>query len=306
MLELDFINIDQEKVRKIKDKAIERIYLDEEMRIFIEENKLPRSFIYENLSDFIKVLENRKLCKNCQGLKLCSKNGCSLDLEIDKINLRTNVTFSSCKLLRKRRNIYNKFIICSCDQECFDYELKDCTAFFKEDRKLILKTLATIIKENSNRGVYLYGEKGIGKSFLMGVFAKHLVNKREGHFVYIDARDFIPSMVRTSFNKDKEDFKEDLELLKTVDYLFIDNFGEEEKNDFSKESIILEVLTYRKDNSLPTYITSIHSISSLYSAYRTPKSGNYKTKDIISCIEETCEIVSLPTSSRIATGIFKK
>ena len=61
MLELDFINIDQEKVRKIKDKAIERIYLDEEMRIFIEENKLPRSFVYENLSDFIKVLENRKL-----------------------------------------------------------------------------------------------------------------------------------------------------------------------------------------------------------------------------------------------------
>ena len=38
-------------------------------------------------------------------------------------------------------------------------------------------------------------------------------------------------MVQQSLYKDKDGFNEDLELLKCIDYLFLDNFGEEEKNE---------------------------------------------------------------------------
>ena len=163
--------------------------------------------------------------------------------------------------------------------------------------------MAKIIKENLNDGLYIYGEKGIGKSFLLSVFAKHLVSRREGHFVYVDLRILIPSLLEASF-KDKESFNEDIELLKTVDYLFIDNFGEEDKNDFSKGSIILEVLKYRQENNLPTYIASIYSMKELYSIYRTPKTGNFKTGEIVSIIESTCKVVNIPTTSKIASSIF--
>lgn len=306
MLDLDFIKIDQDKIAKIKEKSIDRVYKDEEMRIFVEENKLPRSFVYDHLSNFIRVLDSRKNCKNCPGLKYCKTNGNCLDMELDLRNNRTNLYLSECKLLRKRRLISNKFILCHANEEAFDYELKECSNYFKEDRKLVLKEMATIIKENSNQGIYIYGDEGIGKSFLLSVFSKYIVTRRKGHFLFVDLKSFIPSMVQQSIYKDKEGFNEDLELLKSIDYLFLDNFGEEEKNDFSKESIICEVLNYRKENNLPTYFASQHSLNDLYKAYRTPKSGNFKTKDIISYIESTCKVVEIPTSSKIAKGIFEK
>ena len=305
MIELDFIKIDQNKVDKIKEKSIDRIYQNEEMRIFIDENKLSREFVFSHMADFLKVLEDKKICKNCKGLNDCPKKGYYFDLQIDKKRNQSNIIYLQCKLIQKRAKIKEKFIICDVDTANFDYDLKDCTAFFKEDRKLVLSNMAKIIKENLNSGLYVYGEKGIGKSFIMTIFAKHLVSRRKGHFVYVDARNLIPSMIELSF-KDKDAFLDDLDLLKTVDYLFIDNLGEEEKNDFSKESIIYEVLKERKDNNLPTYITSIYSLKDLFGAYRTPKSGNFKTKDIVSFIESTSTIINIQTSSKIASGIFKK
>ena len=165
--------------------------------------------------------------------------------------------------------------------------------------------MATIIKENSNRGIYVSGDNGIGKSFLLSCFSKYIVTRRKGHFVYIDMGSFIPSMVQQSLFKNKGGFIEDLELLKTVDYLFLDNFGQEVKNDFSKVSIVYEGLKYRKENNLPTYFASIYSIKELYKAYRTPKSGNYLTDEIVKFIESSCDIVSIPTTSIVAKSIFK-
>lgn len=303
MIDLDFINIDEEKIRKIKEKEIKRIYNDENMRVFIEENKIPRSFVYDHLSNFIKVLDCKKDCENCQSLRTCSKNGYYYDLSVNLRLNKADIKFKQCEKIKKRDKIKYKFIICNTDPSFFDYELKDCSSHFKEDRKLALVNMAKIIKENLNDGLYIYGEKGIGKSFLLSVFAKHLVSRRAGHFVYVDLRILIPSLLEASF-KDKESFNEDIELLKTVDYLFIDNFGEEDKNDFSKGSIILEVLKYRQENNLPTYIASIYSMKELYSIYRTPKTGNFKTGEIVSIIESTCKVVNIPTTSKIASSIF--
>lgn len=303
MLELDFIQIDEEKIKKIKDKNINRIYEDEEMRIFINENKLPVEFVYNHLADFIRVLDDKNKCKLCNGTKSCSTNGYQLDLEIDLKSNYSVIKYQRCKLIKNRYLIKDKFILCDTDISAFDYELKDTLTYFREDRKLVIANLAKIIKEELNTGIYIYGDSGIGKTFILSVFAKHIVNKRKGHYVYINAKNMIPSMIESSF-KDKNSFLDDLDLLKTVDFLFLDNFGEEDKNDFSKESIIYEVLNYRKENNLPTYIASIHSLSDLNKAYRTPKSGNFKTREIIDIITSTCSIVNIPTSSKVAKNIF--
>lgn len=303
MIDLDFIEIDEEKIKNIKDKNINRIYEDETMRIFINENKIPVEFVYNHLADFLKVLNDRNKCKLCQGLNSCPTKGFYFDLEVDLNKNRTQVKFLHCKLIKERNKIKDKFIICDTNPAFFDYELKDTLNYFKDDRKLAVAKLAKIIKEDLNSGIYIHGESGIGKSFILSIFAKHLIKRRNGHFVYINAKNIIPAMIEESF-KNKDSFLDDMDLLKTVDYLFIDNFGEENKNDFSKESIIFEVLNYRKDNNLPTYFSSIYSISELYKAYRTPKSGNYKTKEIIDIINSTCDIVNISTSSKVATNIF--
>ena len=303
MIDLDFINIDEEKIKKIKEKEIERIYKDDMMRVFIDENNIPRSFVHEHLSDFIKVLNSKNECKNCQGLKQCPTKGYCYDLDVNLRLNKTTIKFKQCEKIKNREKIKHRFIICNTDPSCFDYELKDCSSYFKDDRKLVLYNMAKIIKENLDCGIYIYGEKGIGKSFLLSIFAKHLVSRREGHFVYVDLRVLIPSLLEASF-KDKESFNEDMDLLKTVDYLFIDNFGEEEKNDFSKGSIILEILKYRQENNLPTYMASLYSPKELYSVYRTPKTGNFKTGDIVSLIESTSKVVNIPTTSKIASSIF--
>lgn len=303
MIDFDFLNIDEEKISVIKNKNINRIYQNEEMRIFIEENKISRQFVYDHLSNFLKVIDDKNKCKFCLGLKECKTKGYTLDLNIDINNNSSSITYNQCKLIRKRKNIKKKFIICDTNEEYFDYDLKDTLNYFKDDRKNLIAKMATIIKENSNKSLYFYGQSGIGKSLLLTVFAKLIVSKRKGHYAYVDFKSLIPTMIEESF-RDKEQYESDLALLETVDYLFIDNFGEEEKNDFSKENIVLSVLNKRKENGLPTYIASSYSLDDLFKAYRTPKSGNYKTKDIVDIIKTTSEITEIPTSSKVAISIF--
>ena len=125
MLDLDFIKIDEEKIAKIKNKSIDRIYEDEEMRIFVEENFLSRSFVYEHLSDFIRALESKKNCKNCLGLNNCKSKGNCLDLDVDLKKNQTSLRITECKFLKKRRMIADKFIICEATKEAFEYELKE-------------------------------------------------------------------------------------------------------------------------------------------------------------------------------------
>jgi DNA replication protein DnaC len=132
----------------------------------------------------------------------------------------------------------------------------------------------------------------------MSVFAKTLIEKFPDKTIgYLLFDEIVPELVNLSSSysqAQKNEFIEDINLYSHLDILLIDNFGDEEKNDFAKENIILKILKTRLELNLPTFIISSHQKQELYTLYNTPRNGRYLVKEILDILN-TYQEINLPT-----------
>lgn len=104
------------------------------------------------------------------------------------------------------------------------------------------------------KGMWLHGNRGIGKTYLMGYFAKLMKGKNIG-FTFINAAQFYKDMldVQRNFNKD---VSKNVWKIKNAQVLIIDDMGAEKVTDFMINDILFEVMDYRMNRDLPTFCTS--------------------------------------------------
>ena len=71
-----------------------------------------------------------------------------------------------------------------------------------------------------------------------------------------------------------------VEYLQNVDYLFIDDLGNESKSEFNVADILLPIIDYRYVNKKPTFISSNYSLAELYGMYGSVIKGDYAQKQV--------------------------
>ena len=223
--QLDLPEIDQEKIEDIKNKSIDSVYNNHSLYMFIESNKISKEEVYKHLNPFIRALKSLEKCKNCPGLMKCDTHGFKEDLF--KSNTRIYNELVKCDKAKELSHFKDKFVLSCIEDKAFCSSFNDLLLTFKEARTKCVFEFAKIIKGNDlSKGIYLYGDHGIGKSFIMQVFAKTLTSKLNKFACYIDARTEFHDLLLVPTWK-KEDYFEEVELLSTIDVLFIDNLGEE-------------------------------------------------------------------------------
>jgi primosomal protein DnaI len=285
--------IDEDKIKEIKSKNIKKIYQNEKLNNFIEQNNISQMQVYNYLDAFIKALESLERCKNCPGLNKCKTKGFINELYKDEKHIYTSPI--QCKKCKEKARLKDKFILNSMDDEVYSYSMSDTLLNFKDDRKLIVANLARIIKSDDlSKGVYVCGESGRGKSFIMQVFAKTIADHLNKLCCYVDARKEFPYLINIPSWK-KDDYFEEVELLETIDLLFIDNFAEETllEDKYADSSLVLEILRKRQEKNLPTFFTSKFVPSELPEVYKMTKNGVKNGKEIASIIEETTKTYCL-------------
>ena len=134
--------------------------------------------------------------------------------------------------------------------------------------------------QSGDKGLYLHGNFGCGKTYLIAATFNELSNKGIKSSII-----FWPEFVRNYFS---DEAKENIEYVKNVEVLLIDDLGAENLTAYNRDEILCPILQYRMDNRLTTFITSNLNIQELAIHLSTSKNGveEIKAGRIISRIEQ--------------------
>ena len=131
-----------------------------------------------------------------------------------------------------------------------------------KNRMDLIKWVTNFIKEykkgNTHKGLYLSGNFGSGKSYIVSACLNELV--KDG---YNAAMIYYPEFLRTLKSSFDNDFEEQYDYARKSDLLLLDDIGAENVTAWSRDEILGPILQYRMDNNLPTFFTSNLSLEEL-------------------------------------------
>ena len=206
-----------------------------------------------------EVAKQIDICANCKGLGNCPYDIKGLvEYPVVEDDL-VRFVYKKCKYRLK-------------DEKDTEY-LKN-VSFYKMPEELKKASFKKIYKDDSNRletvkalkefyddylkdkkvkGIYLHGNFGSGKSYLVSALFNELAKKDVKSIII-----YFPELLRSlkaSFGSEENEFDDRFEEIKTVPILLIDDIGAEKVTEWSRDEILGSILQYRMDANLPTFFT---------------------------------------------------
>jgi primosomal protein DnaI len=225
-----------------------------------------------NLPRLYQYVTEYRNCEACPGLDLCPNDlpGHYTRLHVERIgeHVHVNDQKTACRkyLARQaheavRRRIRSFYVDDRGWNEGFSVE-----EMVSRDRERsvavhrIYDYINTARTEGlPTRGLYLVGDFGTGKTYLMG-YLLHEMAKLGYTGVILYMPDFID--VLKSMIGDADILLETMTLLKQTDILVFDDIGSENLNPWARDHVLAAILNYRM-NRKPTFYTSNHRLEDL-------------------------------------------
>ena len=171
--------------------------------------------------------------------------------------------------IKKRLNLIN-----------FPSSLKNVSFLdvYRDDvqRITVLKRMIEFVNDypNNLKGLYLYGDFGVGKSFMVAALAHDLSEKRGVSSTLLH----YPSFVIDAKNAIGDgNVKTLVDELKLSEVLILDDIGAEQSTAWVRDEILQVILQYRMQENLPTFFTSNFNFEDLELHFAKGKHGNDET-----------------------------
>ena len=124
------------------------------------------------------------------------------------------------------------------------------------------------------KGLYLYGDFGVGKSFMVAALAHDLSEKRGVSSTLLH----YPSFVIDAKNAISDgNVKTLVDEIKLSEVLILDDIGAEQSTPWVRDEILQVILQYRMQENLPTFFTSNFDFEDLEKHFAKGKNGNDET-----------------------------
>ena len=150
----------------------------------------------------------------------------------------------------------------------------------------------------SQKGIYLNGNFGCGKTYILSAMLNELAKK--GHKIAIVYYPEFLRALKESFNGTDE-FKNKFNYIKKVELLLLDDIGAETVTEWSRDEILGTILQYRMEENLPTMFTSNLTMKELENHLSTTNKDIdiVKSRRIIERIKQlTTEITMISENKR--------
>ncbi len=233
-------------------------YSSKEVDSFVEELKketLLNGFEIntQNANLYKQMLESMKNCAKCSGISECknsvkgykkvvSKNGLKMVM-CNYAKSEESETISKNKI--KTLFISDETLSASFDEVVLDKPSK------KQAKNGCLNFVTNI--DDAKTGVYLCGEFGIGKTYLLSCVARELARKGKS-VLYV----YFPDLVRyiNGLMYENNKLEEQITSLKECDVLILDDLGAEYLNSWFRDQVLGPVLNYRYLSKKPICVSS--------------------------------------------------
>lgn len=284
-------DLDSEYTEALKDSNVKAIV--KSLKMSDDELKKYTTLIKECACEY-------EHCKNCKNLLDCKnkvEGYCYLPVNVDG---NISFTYKPCKYKEALDN-KNKFLDNIKYFNTPEY-LKDASFdnIYMEDKERFktIKAIKDFSKEyiagKNPKGMYLHGNFGCGKTYLISALFNELAKKG-----YKSSIIFWPEFLRQVFY---DDFKEKFESVKKVPLLLIDDIGAEGLTAWNRDEVLCPLLQYRMDNMLPTFFTSNLSIKEL----ETHLANSKNDVDVIKSRRIICRIEQLTSDIEMISKNLRK
>ena len=220
----------------------------------IEENNLTNEDIIKNDSMLVSYIISKEKCVGCKGVENCQQlnKGYSQSLfyEDDTFKLeRKPCTYQQVILEEKAKA--ERLQVIGIDLSLYNDEL-----FTNTNRKSVLAKVKQVIvnyqKGLDNKGFYLHGSYGSGKTYILANLAKILVSSN-ARVIFA----YYPDLVRKIKGYiGKTEFEEIIDELKNIEVLILDDFGGESPNSYIRDEVLLPILQERMAYNRLTFMSS--------------------------------------------------
>ena len=126
----------------------------------------------------------------------------------------------------------------------------------------------------NRKGLYLYGDFGVGKSFMVAALAHDLSEKRGVSSTLLHYPSFVIDVKNAIGDGSVKTLVDEIKL---AEVLILDDIGAEQSTPWVRDEILQVILQYRMQEDLPTFFTSNFNFEDLEKHFAKGKNGNDET-----------------------------
>lgn len=279
---------------------------DDDFKEIVKSIELDNTTLMKYTSKLQNYKEELMHCKECKNLNECQNKTtgyvCAPHVQ------GTHLIFDNvaCKYMNKKIN--------DMENRCTFYDIPEALrmASMKDidisdaKRVAVIKWLKNFYdnyaRDAHQKGLYLHGSFGSGKTYLICAMLNELAKKGADVIVL-----YFPELLRNlketfslSERNIENDFSYRMKRLKTADILFIDDIGAESVTSWSRDEILGTILQYRMDANLPTFFSSNLNLEELENHLSSTKGSvdKVKARRIIERIKQLTTNMELISKNR--------
>ena len=278
MEKYDFGKVDKKALATNFAKALK----DEEFVKVANDLKVSDEVKSRYTSNLWEVVMINKTCAKCNGLANCPYDIKGLRKVAIANNDSINFMYKTCDYKEKDdkekaylKNVYTYKMAKEIREASFKNIYKDDSSRL-ETIKYLKKFYDSYNKGEIIKGLYLYGNFGCGKTYLISALFNELAKKGvQSTIIYFP--EFLRSL-KASFSNIDDNYQERFDAVKEANLLLLDDIGAEKLTDWARDEVLGVILQYRMEEHLPTFFTSNLSLKELEEHLQIGKSSEDKIK----------------------------
>ena len=245
------IKVDTKKVSKNQEKEYLKAMQDEKFKGLVKKIKISEEEAKKNVVKLNDTLEELSHCQKCKGLYECQNkvNG----YVYFPIESESSLSFSyrPCKYQKEaQKEINNKN---TSEKLIENARLKDIK--ITKNRTEVIKWIKNFYDNYNpygfNKGLYLHGNFGTGKTFLIAALLNEIKLKYKVRVEIV----YVPELLR-KLKENLNAIGDNLNVLENADILLLDDIGAEKVTEWGRDEIIGTILQTRMNKGLTTFFTS--------------------------------------------------
>ncbi len=286
-------------INEVNEKSLKENYLeackDTKFRRLIKTIKATDEEAMKYTSSLEETVKELNHCAKCEGLVYCQNRLEGHVFYPEKEDYQIKFSYAPCKyqkeMLKKQKERDSR------EKDILNASFSDIDITDKKRVKVIkwLKNFYDKYDKNEEfKGLYLHGNFGCGKTYLISALFNELSKKRISTEIV-----YFPELLR-DIKSDFDTFGDRIEYLEEVDLLLIDDIGAEKVTEWSRDEILGTILQKRMNNYKTTFFTSNLNMEELERHLRinSYSDDEIKARRIIERVKQLTEDMELISENK--------